>query len=161
MPSLPLVSCECSSIAGLLLRLISGLGQSWVGVMYVCARFSCVWLCATLQTVAHLVCCPWDFPGKNTGMGCHFLLQGIFQTQRSNPSLLHLLHWQAVLYHQHHLGSPGVMWDWTLSPAWALPISPMLATVSRTSGSFKGTKVAQTPHCAPVASNHCTWGSYM
>ena len=32
--------------------------------------------------------CPQDFPGKNTGMGCHFLLQGIFQTRRLNPSLL-------------------------------------------------------------------------
>ena len=31
---------------------------------------------------------PWDFPGKNTGMGCHFLLQGVFLTQESNPSLL-------------------------------------------------------------------------
>ena len=37
---------------------------------------------------------PWDSPGKNTGVGCHFLLQGIFPTQRSNLSLLHLLHWQ-------------------------------------------------------------------
>ena len=27
--------------------------------------------------------CPWDFPGKNTGMDCHFLLQGIFPTQDS------------------------------------------------------------------------------
>ena len=35
---------------------------------------------------------PWDFPGKNSQeVGCHFLLQGIFLTQRSN---LHLLHWQ-------------------------------------------------------------------
>ena len=37
---------------------------------------------------------PWDFPGKTTGLGCHFLLQG-FLTQGSNLSLLHLLHWQA------------------------------------------------------------------
>ena len=37
---------------------------------------------------------PWDFPGKNTGVGCHFLLQGIFPTQGSNPHLFHLLHWQ-------------------------------------------------------------------
>ena len=34
---------------------------------------------------------PWDSPGKNTGMGCHALLQGYFPTQRSNPSLLCLL----------------------------------------------------------------------
>ena len=32
--------------------------------------------------------CPWDFPGKNIGVGCHFLLQGIFQTQGSNRDLL-------------------------------------------------------------------------
>ena len=38
---------------------------------------------------------PWDSPGKNTGMGYHFLLQGIFPTQGLNPSLLPLLHWQA------------------------------------------------------------------
>ena len=45
--------------------------------------------------------CPWDSPGKNTGVGCHALLQGIFPTQVSNPSLLHLLHCQVdgILYH--------------------------------------------------------------
>ena len=37
-------------------------------------------------------CCPQDFPGRNTGAGCHFPLQGIVHIQRSN---LHLLHWQA------------------------------------------------------------------
>ena len=35
--------------------------------------------------------CPWDSPGKNTGVGYHFLLQGIFPTQGSNSRLLH---WQ-------------------------------------------------------------------
>ena len=40
--------------------------------------------------------CPWDFPGKNTGVGCHFLLQGIFPTQVSNPRLVHC-RW--ILYH--------------------------------------------------------------
>ena len=38
--------------------------------------------------------CPWDFPGKNTGVDCHFLLQGIFLTQGFNSCLLCLLHWQ-------------------------------------------------------------------
>ena len=37
--------------------------------------------------------CPWDSPGKNTGVGCHAILQGIFPTQGSNPHLLCLLHW--------------------------------------------------------------------
>ena len=38
--------------------------------------------------------CPWDSPGRNTGVGCHFLLQGVFLTQGLNQHLLHLLHWQ-------------------------------------------------------------------
>ena len=35
--------------------------------------------------------CPWNFPGKNIGMGCHFLFQWIFLTQGPNQQLLHLL----------------------------------------------------------------------
>ena len=46
--------------------------------------FSCVRFFLTLQTVAHQTHCPWDFPGKNIGMSCHFLLQGIFLTQGSD-----------------------------------------------------------------------------
>ena len=48
---------------------------------------------------------PWDSPGKNTGVVCHFLLQGIFLTQGSNPHLLWLLHWQAGSLPLSHLGS--------------------------------------------------------
>ena len=55
-------------------------------------RFSGVQLFVTLWTI---LLCLWDSPGKNTGVGCHFLLQGIFLTQGSNPHLLRLLHWQA------------------------------------------------------------------
>ena len=36
-----------------------------------------------------------DSPGKNTGVVCHALLQGIFLTQGSNPRLSHFLHWYA------------------------------------------------------------------
>ena len=43
------------------------------------------------------------FPGKNTGVGCHFLLQGIYLTQGSN---LGLLHCRQTLYHLSHQGSP-------------------------------------------------------
>ena len=50
--------------------------------------------------------CPWDSPGKNIGVDYHALLQGIFPTQRWNPCLLHLLHWQADFLPQCHLGSP-------------------------------------------------------
>ena len=49
------------------------------------------------QETARLFC-PWNFSGKNTGVGCHFLLQWIFPTQGLNPCLLRLRHWQ-ILYH--------------------------------------------------------------
>ena len=50
--------------------------------------------------------CPWDFPGKNTELGCHFLLQRISPTQGSNLHLLCLLHWQVDSLPLYHLGSP-------------------------------------------------------
>ena len=50
---------------------------------------------------------PWDFPGKNTGVGYHFLLQGIFPTQGSNPGLLHC---RQTLYRLSHMGSP-IDWE--------------------------------------------------
>ena len=53
---------------------------------------SCVPLFATPTDYRPL--CPQDSPGKSTGVSCHFLLQGIFLTQGSNPCLLCLLHWQ-------------------------------------------------------------------
>ena len=42
---------------------------------------------------------PWNFPGKGTGVDCHFLLQGIFPTQGSNSGLLHC---RQSLYHLSH-----------------------------------------------------------
>ena len=52
--------------------------------------------------------CPWDSPGKNPGVGCHALLQGLFLTQGSNPGLLCLLHWQAGYFTtgESFLGKP-------------------------------------------------------
>ena len=49
---------------------------------------------------------PWDFPGKNTGVGCHFLLQGIFPTNRSNPCLLHLLTLTGIFFTTEPLEKP-------------------------------------------------------
>ena len=51
--------------------------------------------------------CPWDFPGKNAGVGCHFFLQGIFLTQGLNP---HLLHRQMDSWPLHHLGTDSECW---------------------------------------------------
>ena len=56
-------------------------------------------LCPTLCDPSRLLC-PWDFSGKNTGVVCHFLLQGIFPTQGSNWSLLH---WQVDFLPLSHL----------------------------------------------------------
>ena len=50
--------------------------------------------------------CPWDSPGKSTRVDCYFLLQKIFPTQRQNPHLLSLLHWQVGSLPLSHLGSP-------------------------------------------------------
>ena len=46
--------------------------------------------------------CPWDSPGKNTGVGCHVILQGIFPIKGSNKRFLH---WQADSSPLSHLGS--------------------------------------------------------
>ena len=49
-------------------------------------------LCLTLQSYGQKparLLCTWDSPGKNTGVSCHFLLQGTFLTQGSNPGLPH------------------------------------------------------------------------
>ena len=55
-----------------------------------------------LQTTRHL--CPWNFPGKNTRVGCHSLLQGIFLSHGLNPGLLHC---GQILHHLRHQGSPS------------------------------------------------------
>ena len=47
-----------------------------------------------------------DYPGKNTRVGCHALLQGIFPTQGSNPGLPH---WRQILYSLSHQGSPRIL----------------------------------------------------
>ena len=48
--------------------------------------------------------CPWDSPGKNAGVGCHALLQGIILTQGSNPRLLCLLHFTDGFFTAEPLG---------------------------------------------------------
>ena len=69
---------------------------------------SCPTLCWPHGLQPARLLCPWDSPGGNTGVGCHFLLQGIFPTQGLNPHLLCLLHWQAGSLPLRHLGSPHI-----------------------------------------------------
>ena len=75
----------------------------------------CVCLCSVVLTSLQLhglllvrLLCPRSFPGKNTGVDCRFLLQGIFLTQGSDP---HLLCWQSGSLPLSHLGSLPQMWD--------------------------------------------------
>ena len=53
-----------------------------------------------------------DSPGKNIGVDCHALLQGILPSQRSNPGLLHC---RCILYHLSHQGSPWIL-QWVAYP---------------------------------------------
>ena len=87
---------------------------------YACLKSLFYWLCCVCS-VARLCptlrdpmdCSPpgsfvhGDSPGKNTGVGCHALLQGIFPiTQGSNPGLPHC---RRALYHLSHQGSPRIL----------------------------------------------------
>ena len=70
-------------------------------------HFNHVQFFVTPWTVAHLLCL-WDSPGKNTGVGCHALFQGIFPTLGLKPSLLFLLHWVAGSLPLVPAGKPSV-----------------------------------------------------
>ena len=64
-------------------------------------------LCPTLATPGTVACqipLPMGFSGKNAGVGSHLLLEGIFQTQESNPGLLFC---RQILYQLSHHGSPS------------------------------------------------------
>ena len=79
--------------------------RSWLSRLYF--RCVCVCACSVTQLQPHelqptRLLCPWNFPGKRTGAGCHSLLldPGI------QPHLLRFLHCRWILYHQRRLGSP-------------------------------------------------------
>ena len=70
--------------------------------------------------------CPWDSSGKNTGVGYHALLQGIFITQGSNPHVLCFLYWQASSLPQ---APPGKPYRYTASP-WIVTSTIIIRGVS-------------------------------
>ena len=89
--------------------------------------------------------CPWDSTGKNTEMGIHSLLQGIFLTQGWNPGLLHC---RRILFHLSDQGSP------------IIPISSVLFSRSVMSASLQSHEPqhARPPSLSPtpgVYSNLC------
>ena len=81
---------------------------------------------ATSWTAAHQALLSMDSPGKNTGVGCHSLLQRIFPNQRSN---LDLPHCRQILYYLSHQEAPSSLNPLLLCEAhfkhhnhpWALP----------------------------------------
>ena len=89
---------------------------------------SCVRLCDRLDLKPTRLLCPWDFPGKNTGVGCHFLRQEIFPTQGSNPGLPHcrqtLCLWKSPFFHFH----PAPYSSLSLFPFLPYGPSPTLVT---------------------------------
>ena len=89
----------------------------WMAKIHMCPEYSAVWDSwwpHGLQPAR--LFCPWDFPGKNPRMGCHFLLQGIFLTQGWNPCLLCLLHWQVGSLLLHHLALTLNLLNFPLPP---------------------------------------------
>ena len=79
-----------------------------VCVFAMCAGLSHVWLFVTPWTIAYQAPLSMEFSRQEFGPGWHFLLQGIFLTQGSNPCLLCLLHWQVDSLPLIYLGSPYV-----------------------------------------------------
>ena len=73
---------------------------------------SCLTLCDPMDRSSPGSSVHGDFPSKNTGVGCHVLLQGIFPTQGSNPGLLSC---RRILYHLNHQGSPRTL-EWVAYP---------------------------------------------
>ena len=84
-------------------------GAWWATVYQVVKRhssieLSCVRVFVPPWTIAARLLCPWNSPGKNTGVGCHSLLQKIFPTQESN---LGVLHSRQILYYQSYKENSG------------------------------------------------------
>ena len=116
---------DCSLPSSSVHEILQARILEWVAISFsnktcVCTHTLCVCVCVCVcvysimsNFVTHglqptRLLCPWNFPGNNTGMGCHFLVQGIFPTQSSNPHLLSLLHWQVDSLPLCNLGNPLV-----------------------------------------------------
>ena len=65
-----------------------------MGCVCVLVALSCLTICDPMDCSPPGASVHGDSPGKDTGVGCHAFLQGIFLTQGSNPRLVYPLHWQ-------------------------------------------------------------------
>ena len=73
---------------------------------------SVMWLCNPINRGSWQATVHGDSPGKNAGVGCHALLQGIFPTQGSNPGLPH---YRRILDHLSHQEGPRIL-EWVVYP---------------------------------------------
>ena len=89
---------EADLTDGIKASLSSGFRRWWLSL-------SCVQLLRPHGLKPSRLLYPWNSPGKNPGVGCHSLLQGIFPTQGLNPGLLNC---RQILYHLKYLGNPSV-----------------------------------------------------
>ena len=92
--SLVIITCPYQT-----LRII----QSFNSSVYCLVAWSCPTLCNLMDCILPDSSVHGDSPGKNTGVGCHAFLQGVFPTQVSNPGLPHC---RQILYYLSHRGSP-------------------------------------------------------
>ena len=84
----------------------------------------------------HGLLCPWNSPGKNTGVDSHFLLQGIFSAQALNPSLLHCMQ---ILYWLSHQGNPEKVWIILFDSVLPLWLKKMIFLSSNSEVTFRHT----------------------
>ena len=85
----------------------------WIMTMHACSVVqSCQTFLRALRLSPARLLSPWNSPGKNTGVDCHFLIQGISPTLGLNPCLLHLLHWQVSFFKTKPPGKPNNDYRW-------------------------------------------------
>ena len=75
----------------------------WFWLLWSEVAQSCETLCDPMNCIPTRLLCPWNFLGKSAGVGCHFLLQGIFLNWGLNPGLVHC---RQTLYPLSSQGSP-------------------------------------------------------
>ena len=80
--------------------IVNRVTKSWTWLKWL--KWSCSVVSDSLLPHGLYLTSPWNFPGKSTVVGCHFLLQGIFPTQGLNPGFLHC---RQTLYHLSYQGS--------------------------------------------------------
>ena len=110
------------------------------------SHISCVRLCATPQMAAHRLLCPWDSPGKNTGVGCHFLLLDLLKFMSVELVMLshHLILCCPLLFHLQSFPTSGSLPMMSFNPY------PNPRIVALWSGASSTLAVGTQKACSPM-----------